>query len=278
MTGEVGTEVEGDGEVAEAIAGSDALERVGRVGLITRGVVHLVSAALTLEIATAGYSDDGPGRIGALEAAADQPYGQVLLVLLAVGFAGLALWRLAAAVVHESDGGLFDLWRFRLSPVGEGLLHLTVVVIALFFLFDPDRSTDSGRAGRLLALPGGRWLALLIASGLFIAAGWNGYKAVTGRYREDWLGELTGVRRRIATAVSSAGLIGQAAVHVLIGFFLARSGVTYDPTEPRGLDQAVRELATGPNGTAYLLLLAVGMSAYAGYSFVEARWREVLER
>ena len=79
--------------------------------------------------------------------------------------------------------------------------------------------------------------------------------------------------RRAAIVASEAGLLGHMAVFGLVGFFLTRAAIEYDPDEPESLDQAVRALAETSFGTSALLALAVGMVAYAAFSFVEARWR-----
>ena len=77
--------------------------------------------------------------------------------------------------------------------------------------------------------------------------------------------------------MSEAGLVGHMAVFALVGFFLTRAAIQYDPSEPEGLDEAVRALAETSVGTTALVVLAAGMVAYAGFSLVEARWRELAE-
>ena len=102
---------------------------------------------------------------------------------------------------------------------------------------------------------------------------YNGYRAVSGKYREKWEDDMSPSERRWAIVASEAGLLGHMAVFGLVGFFLTRAAIEYDPDEPESLDQAVRALAETSFGTSALLALAVGMVAYAAFSFVEARWR-----
>jgi hypothetical protein len=98
---------------------------------------------------------------------------------------------------------------------------------------------------------------------------------VTEDLSADWSSELQGRRLRLARAVATAGLIGHLALFALVGFFVVKSAVEYDPSEPRSVDQAVRELADAPAGPWLLLAVAAGMAAHAGFSFIEARYRRV---
>ena len=81
-------------------AGSSKLvERLGRTGLVAKGVLYGVVAILALQVALGARGED-PDKDGALRAIAQQPFEKVLLAVLAVlalGLAGYAVWRLARA-------------------------------------------------------------------------------------------------------------------------------------------------------------------------------------
>ena len=82
---------------AEQAGDSASLEALARVGLIAYGVVHLLIGWLALQIAwgAAGKSADSSG---ALRTLADQPFGKILLCLVAVGLVALALWQASATI------------------------------------------------------------------------------------------------------------------------------------------------------------------------------------
>ena len=75
-----------------------------RVGLVAKGVLYAVVAILAVNVALGGR-DESPDRHGALHAIAEQPFGQGLLILLAAGLAGYALWRLAQAIFDRDLEG-----------------------------------------------------------------------------------------------------------------------------------------------------------------------------
>lgn len=267
----------------------DVAERAGQAGLAVRGVLYLVSAMLTLRIAYGGSStEEGPGKEGALQSAAQQPFGRVFLLVLAVGLAGYAIWRFINAWTYDRDPDESSAkeWAKRAGYVGRGAIYVLAFSTALSLILDDDTGSDDAGGGgggsgqdieRVFDLPAGRWIVLAVGLGILAAAAFNLYRAVSGKYREKWDGEMSGRERRWAIVVSEAGLVGHMAVFGLVGFFLTRSAVQYDPAEPEGLDQAVRALADTSVGTAALSVLAAGMVCYAGFSFVEARWRVLVE-
>jgi ABC-type Na+ efflux pump permease subunit len=66
-------------------------------------------------------------------------------------------------------------------------------------------------------------------------------------------------------------------VLALIGLFLVRAALDFDPNKAVGVDGALHQLADRPFGTVALVIVALGLFAYGLFSFVEARWRKVME-
>ena len=74
------------------------------------------------------------------------------------------------------------------------------------------------------------------------------------------------------------GILGHAAravVFSLLGVFLVRAAIQYDPKEAVGLDGALQKIAQQPYGGALLGLVAVGFLAYALFCAVQARYADV---
>src|SRR3954471_24011549 len=93
--GEVATRASARGE---RIARSQEFEWFARAGLVARGVVYLIIGVLSVKLAV-GDGGKTTDQQGALATIAKQPLGTVLLVLVAIGLAGYACWRLARAAV-----------------------------------------------------------------------------------------------------------------------------------------------------------------------------------
>jgi Domain of Unknown Function (DUF1206) len=77
---------------------------LARGGFVARGVSYVLIGVLAVQIGL-GAGGKEADRRGALHAIAAQPGGAAVLWLLAVGFAGMALWRLAEAAYGQAGPG-----------------------------------------------------------------------------------------------------------------------------------------------------------------------------
>ena len=83
-------------DTARRASNSDAMGWGARAGLAARAGIYLLMGLLALAVAL-GRSNSPTDQRGALTEIARHSGGKLLLVLLAVGFAGYALWRFSEA-------------------------------------------------------------------------------------------------------------------------------------------------------------------------------------
>ena len=258
------------------------VESLGRAGLVAKGALYAVIAVLAFRVAT-GARDLAPDKQGALQAIAGRPLGGFLLALLALGLAGYALWRLAQAVFDREDAG--DGVKGVAKRGGQlaraawwgFLCALTVSTLI------EGRSGGGGSSGNeqrttagVFEWPLGR--ELVYGAGLaFVAAGaFNLWRGVTCRFNKKLKrGEMNQAEEAAATGLGFAGHIARGIVFGLIGLFLLRAAWRFDPTEARGLDGALLEVAQARWGGLLLAGVAAGLLCYALYCLVQARYRRI---
>jgi hypothetical protein len=121
----------------------------------------------------------------------------------------------------------------------------------------------------VLAWPGGVWI-VGIAGAVVAGVGlWQLYTGISRRFEKKWRG--------FSKWGSRAGVVGHIARFVvfgLIGWFVIRAAVDYNPNDAIGLDGALQKLAHASYGSYLLGLTAVGLLAYAFYCLVDARYRD----
>jgi hypothetical protein len=248
----------------------------GRYGLVARGVVYCLLAVLAIQVA-GGRRGQEADRQGALRALARQPFGTVLLVGLTIGFAAYALWRFAEAVLGHED------LPERLLHAALGLVYVAFTVTSARLVL--GRRSDTGSdtqartwSARLMAHGWGRPLVVVIGVGMVIGGGvlaWLGWhQRFDQRLRT---GEMKAWQRRWLPWLGTVGQTALGVVLALIGFFLVRAALTFDPNKAVGVDGALHELASRPYGPVALTIVALGLFAYGLFSFVEARWGDVME-
>jgi Domain of Unknown Function (DUF1206) len=268
-------------EQAREVKHSHWLGRLGRVGLVAKGLSYALVGVLAIMVA-AGAGGRATSREGALEAVADEIFGAALLVALALGFAAYALWRLAQALLDRADEGTdASGLAKRLGYAARALIYFGLAATALTLLDGTgDDSSQTGQArgttAEALAWPAGRWLVAAVGCGFLGAALFNAYRALTQKFEEKWYVDDLGERAKsVLSGLGSAGLLARFVIFGLIGSFLVKAAWEHDAQEAIGLDGALRATVDAPYGGALLGGLAAGVLCYAAFCFVEARYRRV---
>ena len=260
------------------MAQSPWVERVGRFGLVAKGVLYGIVGAIALAIPL-GVGGEPEDREGALRSVASVPFGEVLLIALGAGFAGYAIWRFVQAFLdRDGEGtGLKGLAK-RIGYLGRGLLYAGSAFIAFSIVggLGSGGSNEREETAKVLDLPLGRWIVAAVGAAFLIAGAYNLYRSLTGKFRKHLHEEeMGGTERRWTIVVGVFGHAARGVVFALIGLFLARAAWQYDAREAVGIDGALSKVAAQPYGGALLAAVAAGLIAYGLYCLVQARYREV---
>lgn len=269
---------------AEAQAGSGWYAFLARAGLVAKGISFGIVGVLAIKLAL-GNGGKATSRQGALQALAQHSFGKVLLILLAVGFAAYAIWRFVQAFAEkDKDGGekgKAKKWGKRAGYVGRGLIYsgLTVSTVKILTGSGQQQSQDQkahSTAATVFDWPGGRWI-VGIAGIVIIGVGlWNLYRGLTRKFENKWrTGQMSSTERRWGGRAGVAGHVARFIVFGLIGVFVTRAAIDYNPKEAIGLDGALQKLAHAGYGPYLLGLTAFGLVCYGIYCLVDARYRDV---
>ncbi len=128
-------------QTGEKLQRTAAFETLARAGFVARGLIYAIIGVLAVKLAI-GDGGKTTNQTGALETIARQPFGQILLILVAIGLAGYSLWRLFRAVLghgpEDSDSG-FD----RIAAFASGVAYAIICAIAIEILL----GSGGGRCG-----------------------------------------------------------------------------------------------------------------------------------
>ena len=258
------------------------VEQLARFGYAARGVVYAVIGLLAVQAAFGNRGSQDLAQQatpqGALQRIAEQ--SRLLLVLVAIGLAGYALWRFVQGGLDtENKGRDAKGLASRAGMVGSGVVYVGLALAAARIV----AGSGAGASGTqrvtadLMSKPFGRWLVVLagiavIVSGLSqLKSGW------TEKFKEHLkLQEMDATEQRLAVNTGKAGLIARGIVFLLTGWFLVQAGLRYDPSQARGLGGALEALASQPSGPWLLALVALGLVAFGAYSILQARYRRIV--
>lgn len=270
---DLGSRAKGQGE---QLAHAKTLGWLARAGLVARGVVYGVIGILALKLAL-GDGGKATNQQGALKTIAGQSFGELLLILVAIGLAGYSLWRLTrAAVGHGAEQR--DSTSDRVAALASGIAYGILCITAIEILVGAETGSGTPKqpAGGVLDWPAGPVLVAIAGAILIGVAAYQAYKGLARKFLEDAkTGEMSEGVEKAYTALGVFGHVSRAVIFALIGYGLIKAAVDYNPKQAIGLDGALRELAEASYGPLLLGAVAAGLAGFALYSIVDARYRKV---
>jgi hypothetical protein len=268
-------------DVAEAASRNPWVDRLARLGFVGRGVIYLIVGVLAVQIVT-GDNQQAADKNGALQEVAEKPFGNGLLVILAIALAGYALWRFSEAIWGKrSEDDPKKRTAKRLGSAAKGVAYAAFCATTVSFVAGRGSSDGNQQekswTAKVMEWPGGR--GIVAAVGLAIVIGGLALMVVglTRRFEKKLeLGRLSHGARKAAVAVGTFGVSARGAVFALAGLLLVRAAKDYNPQEAQGIDGTLRTIADRPYGQVLLVLAALGLLAFGVYSAaVEARYRKL---
>ena len=256
----------GSAKEAAAKAGDHPVVEWGaRLGFAASGVLHLLLAWLTVQIAIGAGTQ--VSQSGALATVARQPFGQVLLWVLAIGLALLALWQVTEVFTEEE---VTD----KAKAGGKAVMYAALAYTA--FVFALGGRTSSNQRTKdfthtLMDAPAGRVLVGLLGLAILGIGLYHVYKGWTEKFLEQ-LQEHPG---RWAVVAGKVGYIAKGIALGAVGVLFCAAAIQQHVGKTTGLDGALKSLRDLPAGTVILLGIALGLAAYGVYSFARARYARV---
>lgn len=254
---------------------------LGRFGYAAKGVVY-VTVGILAAYAAIGAGAANDGTQSALQYIAGLPFGQFLLIVVAIGLASHAVWRLVQAFMDtENKGSAAKGIVARAAFAAIGLIYLGLAFSAAQIVRGAQTAAEGAReqnwTALLLAQPFGAWLvgvvgAIVIAVGLY-----QFYRSYAAEFRKNLLlNEMNAAEEKWATRFGKFGYAARGVIFCIIGFFLVLAAYQTDAGETRGLGGALRAVEQQQFGALLLGLVAAGFVSYGLFMFVLAKYRRMV--
>ena len=262
---------------ARRASDSPVARGLARAGLVARGVIYLLIGLVAVLIAL-GHSTQQADQQGALQLLAGKPYGLVALVLLGIGFAAYALWRLSEAAFGVTGDGRGA--GPRLKSLGRAIVYAFFAVLTFKVISGRATSTQTHQTQDVTATvmqhAGGRWAVGIV--GLIVVI--CGLVLVTEGFRKKFMkylqtGQMSRRTRRVVEILGVIGTIARGVVFAIAGIGVMEAAITHNPGKSGGIDKALLTLRGEPFGDFLLAIAAVGLIIFGIYGLCEARWRKV---
>ncbi|WP_256874536.1 DUF1206 domain-containing protein [Nostoc sp. C057] len=161
------------------------VERLGRFGYVSKGVVYGIVGLLAAQAAfgTGGKTTDTQG---ALQTIVNQPFGKFLLALVAIGLIGYVIWRFVQAIKDpEKKGNDAKGLAVRIGYAVNGLIYASLALSAVKIVVGTGSAKNSSDStedstARLLSQPFGEWLVGTVGVFVIALGFYQFYQAFTG--------------------------------------------------------------------------------------------------
>jgi hypothetical protein len=256
------------------------IEPLARLGFASKAFVY---ATVGLLAAAAALNEGGKvtDTRGALREILRHPFGNTVMIVLAVGLCGYSLWRILDAFLDPDRRGTSAK---GLAIRAGGLMRALIygaLGIEAFRLARGLRSSGGSDAkikmwtATAMTWPLGEWLVALVG---LITAGYGVSEIVEAiREKEDPKRDLSSLAtgtRRLLNRISRFGVAARAMIIVALGLLLVRAALQHNPNEAEGVRGSILEMA-GAGGRWALGFIAVGLIAYAVDQALHARYRRI---
>ena len=264
---------------------SNAQRKLVRLGFASKGFIYVLIGVLAiLPIIGMGQGGGSGGQKHAIIWLMEQPFGIVLVALVALGLLFYAFWRITRAF---SNNPRYEGLKGVVKRIGmgiSGVLYGGFAFYAGYLVFQAINGGGGSSSGNqkmeaiqmLMEKSWGRILLIIIGVILIGRSIYYVYIAVTGKYKERVQGY--GLEEKYADYLIKSGMLGFIArgiVFTIIGFFVIRAVIQHDPdSASNGIGEAFQFLqSTG--GNILLIVIALGFICYGIFMFMQAKYRNV---
>lgn len=255
------------------------IENLARLGYASKALIYGIVGTLAV-MAALNRGGQITDTSGALKVVLAQPFGRILLLVLACGLCGYAIWRLLDAIRDpDRHGAGAKGIVVRVGNVVRGSIYGMLGVEA-FRLFQGLGGSEGDEAkiwtARILDVPFGEVLIGLVGIIVALYGVSQIVDAVRGKHDASLdLSAIPSNARAAVTAISRFGVGARGGIIATIGVLLAKAALEHDPGEAAGSRESTLELAAVADGRWLLALIAAGLLAYALDQVVHARCRRI---
>ncbi len=249
---------------------SSKKEKFASFGIATKGIVYFIIGALTT-MAAFGYGGKKSGSGTVIDFISQQPFGQILLILLAIGLLGYVFWRWYQAFANPMDienntKGTVKRIAYFISGVLYGALAVKAVVTVM-------GSTSGGKSftAKVFESDYATTITIIIGLGLIGKGIYEFYKVYSGKFKKDV--QSAGIPHNAENLVLNAGKVGHTSrgiVAGILGYLFLKTGFTENADKLSKTDAF--GFIENEFGNIVMGLIALGLVAYGVFMMIKAKY------
>ncbi|WP_335870850.1 DUF1206 domain-containing protein [Bacillus sp. 2205SS5-2] len=252
-----------------------------RTGYMAKGLVYILIGILAL-MAAVGVGGKTTNSTGALSSIANEPYGEILLWIIGIGFVGLIMWRIIQVAMDPDHEGIdtksiFRRVFFAFNGIVYGILAYKAFSLALNAgESSGDSNSKQTLSAKLLSEPFGQWIIGMIGLIMIGYAIYEMYKAYQEKYLKKFKqNEMDEKEYEFSRKSGKIGFFARGIVLLIMGYFIMVTAVTANSENTKGLDGALSKIAQQPYGQWMLGVVALGLTLYGVFQILKGKNRHM---
>lgn len=258
------------------------LAGIARVGFAAKGAIYVGVGLLALSLAL-GFTEEAKDTQGTVQRVAEEPFGRVVLIGMALGLVCYGVWNLVQCVWDPERVGTDWVGKamrffFGVSAGLNGFLAYKFVTVGIGHGWSGETGDAAVKSWteRVLHWPGGRALVLAVAVTVAIVAISQIVRLIRGKFMDVFSeSELKRTENLWVKTSARLGFAAQAVVAGLIAWFLWRAGLTRESDEAGGFTKALETLLQQSHGRWLLGFTASGVVARGLFIWLMVPYREI---
>ncbi|MGO4912769.1 DUF1206 domain-containing protein [Leeuwenhoekiella sp. W20_SRS_FM14] len=250
-------------------------EKLARFGMVAKGMVYAIIGMLTA-MAAFNLGGSKSGQQNALQFLREQPFGKVLLIVLALGLFGYTFYRWYEALKGSVDSwsewkGFVKRSGYIISGIFYGVLGFTAVKMVVA---GSSGSGSDSMISTLMSKPYGPYLLGFVALCIAGKAIFQTYKAYSGKFRDDVNESNLGPKgKKVLIRAGEIGFTARGIVSGIVAFLLFKVAIGSGGSS--GGKVAAFDLLQDTLGAVAMGVVALGLVAYAVFMFIQARYAQI---
>jgi hypothetical protein len=177
------------------------------------------------------------------------------------------------------EGGGGTELKDRVANAAGGVVYVGFAAVAIRVLAGSGGNSSAEpreATSGVLGWPGGPVIVGIAGAGLMAISLYQLYDAFRGGFATEAKIERMGSdEHNLYLVLGRIGLSARALVFSLMGYFVLRAAIDYNPSQSIGIDGALARLHHRPWGAELVGLVAAGLLVFAAFSVMEARHRRL---
>lgn len=248
------------------------IDKIQTVGQASKGVVYIIIGALTA-LAAFDMGGQKAGKSNVIDFLQNQPFGNFIIYLLAIGIFAYAAWRFYKAIADpknkgEDPSGLAKRFGYMCSGAIYGAFGFT--------LLSGGGGGSNGRHFLAQVMDKSYGPILIGLTGLIIIGVgiYQIHKGYSGKYLEE-LNATRSDRRDLLNKSGKFGYMARGVVFGIIGYFVVQAAYTENADIIRGTEGAFSYLQGFSYGWLIMGLIAIGLLGHGIFMIFVARYSSV---